>query len=160
MSQPVLFLLKRNGKFRVETDASGHTIERVLSQEQKGKWRPIASLSRTMQPAERNYKIYNKKLLAIVETLTKQRQYLLDTTEKFKVWTDYENLKYFRESHKLNGRQVRQYLKLQDYDFLLQYIPGKTNMKTNILSRKDQVDTKNNNKDVQMLKGNLGQDDR
>ena len=33
-------------------------------------------------------------------------------------------------------------------------------MKTNILSRKDQVDTKNNNKDVQMLKGNLGQDDR
>ena len=33
MSQPVLFLLKRNGKFRVETDASGHTIERVLSQE-------------------------------------------------------------------------------------------------------------------------------
>ena len=71
MSQPVLFLLKRNGKFRVETDALGHTLERVLSQEQKGKWRHIASLSSTMQPAERNYKIYNKELLAIVETLTK-----------------------------------------------------------------------------------------
>ena len=76
----------------------------------------------------------------------------MDTTEKFKVWTDHENLKYFRKSHKLNGRQARYYLKLQDYDFLLQYIPGKTNMKTNILSRKDQVDTKDNNKDVQMLK--------
>ena len=56
-----------------------------------------------MQPAERNYKIYDKKLLAIVEALTKWRQYLLDAAELFEVWTDHENLKYFRESHKLNG---------------------------------------------------------
>jgi len=56
-----------------------------------------------MQPAERNYEIYNKELLAIVEALTKWKQYLLDTTDKFKVWTDYENLKYFREPQKLNG---------------------------------------------------------
>ena len=31
-SQQVLFLLKRKGKFRVETDTLGHTIEGVLSQ--------------------------------------------------------------------------------------------------------------------------------
>jgi len=52
-------------------DASEHAIERVLSQEQEWKWKLIVFLSRTMQPAERNYKIYNKKLLAIVEVLTK-----------------------------------------------------------------------------------------
>ena len=52
-------------------NGSEHTIGEVLSQEQEGKWKPIAFLSRTMQPVERNYKIYNKKLLAIVETLTK-----------------------------------------------------------------------------------------
>ena len=34
-SQPVLSLLKREGKFRVETDASGHAIRGVLSQEQE-----------------------------------------------------------------------------------------------------------------------------
>jgi len=33
MSQPVLSFLKREGKFRVETDVSGHTIGGVLSQE-------------------------------------------------------------------------------------------------------------------------------
>ena len=51
-SQPVLSLPRREGKFRVETDASGHAIGGVLSQEQNGKWKPIAFLSRMMQPAE------------------------------------------------------------------------------------------------------------
>jgi len=86
----------------VETDASRHDIEGVLSQEQEGKWKPIASLSRTIQLAERNYEIYDKKLLTIVEVLTKWRQYLLDAIEPFEVWTDYKNLKYFQEPHKLN----------------------------------------------------------
>jgi len=55
ISQLILVLLKREGKFRVETDVSGHTIEKVLSHKQKGKWKSIAFLSRTIQPAERNY---------------------------------------------------------------------------------------------------------
>jgi len=55
----------------METDASRHAIGEVLSQEQEGKWKPIAFLSRTMQPVERNYEIYDKKLLAIVEVLVK-----------------------------------------------------------------------------------------
>ena len=51
-SQPVLALPRREGKFRVETDTSGHTIGGVLSQEQEEKWKPIAFLSRIMQPTE------------------------------------------------------------------------------------------------------------
>ena len=72
-SQLVLFLLKREGKFRVKTDTSEHTIGGVLFQEQEGKWKPIAFLSRTIQPMESNYEIYDKELLAIVEDLTKWR---------------------------------------------------------------------------------------
>jgi len=53
-SQPVLSLPRREGKFRVETDTSGHAIGGVLLQEQEGKWKPIAFLSRMMQPAEQN----------------------------------------------------------------------------------------------------------
>jgi len=70
ISQLVLSLPKREGKFRVEMDASGHAIGGVLFQEQKMRWKPMAFLSRTMQPAERNY-VYDKELLAIVEALTK-----------------------------------------------------------------------------------------
>ena len=91
----------------METDASEYAIGGVLFQEQEEKWRPIAFLSRTMQPVERNYEIYNKKLLAIVEALSKWRQYLLNMRELFEIWTDHKNLKYFREPHKLNGRQAR-----------------------------------------------------
>ena len=90
-SQLVLFLPKREGKFRVETDALGHVIGGVLSQEQDGKWKPIAFLSRTMQPVERNYEIYNKELLVIVEALTKWRKYLLDVMEYFEIWMDHKN---------------------------------------------------------------------
>jgi len=71
MSQPVLSLPRREGKFRVEMVALGYAIEGVLSQEQDGKWKPIAFLSRKMQLAERNYEIYNKELLAIVKALSK-----------------------------------------------------------------------------------------
>ena len=70
-SQLVLSLPRREGKFRIEMDASGHAIGGVLSQEQDGKWKPIAFLSRMMQAVERNYKIYDKELLAIVEALAK-----------------------------------------------------------------------------------------
>jgi len=70
-TQPVLVLLRRKGKFRVKVDALGHTIRGVLSQEQEGKWKPVAFLSRTISSAERNYEIYDKELLAIVEALDK-----------------------------------------------------------------------------------------
>jgi len=55
----------------VEMDTLGHVIGGVLSKEQEGKWKLTAFLSRMMQPAERNYKIYDKELLAIIEVLMK-----------------------------------------------------------------------------------------
>ena len=70
-SQPVLILLKREGKLQIKTDALRHTIRGVLFQEQKEKWRPIMFLSKMMQLAKRNYEIYDKELLTVVEVLTK-----------------------------------------------------------------------------------------
>ena len=69
----------------METDTSEYAIRGVLFQEQDGKWKSITFLSRIMQLAKRNYEIYNKELLIIVEALTKWRQYMINATEKFKV---------------------------------------------------------------------------
>jgi len=46
-------------------------------------------------------------------------------------------------------------LKLQDYDFTLWYILEKTNTKADILSRKNQINMKEDNKDIQLLKEEL-----
>ena len=46
---------------------------------------------------------------------------------------------------------------MQDYDFTLKHILRKTNIKADILSRKDQVNTKEDNKDIQLLKNKLWQ---
>ena len=46
-------------------------------------------------------------------------------------------------------------MKLQDYDFKLKHILGKTNTKADILSWKDQVNMKEDNKDVQLLKDKI-----
>jgi len=70
LPQQVLTFLKREEKFKVKTDALEHVIGGVLFQKQE-KWKPIVFLSRIMQSAKRNYEIYDKELLTIVEALTK-----------------------------------------------------------------------------------------
>ena len=57
----------------------------------------------------------------------------------------------------MNGQQAQWYLKLQDYDFMLKHILGKMKTKIDILSRKEQVNTREDNKDVQLLKEELWQ---
>src|SRR5258708_35478490 len=54
-------------QFLMETDASDFAIGRILSQMGNDRCiHPILFYSKMMQPAERNYDIYDKKLLAIV----------------------------------------------------------------------------------------------
>jgi len=43
----------------------------------------------------------------------------------------------FSEPHKLNGQQARWYLKLQDYDFILQHISGEDKYKDRYLIKKE-----------------------
>ena len=55
---------------RVETDASDGVIAGILSQLQADtEWHPVAYFSKTMLPAECNYEIHDKEMLAIVRFL-------------------------------------------------------------------------------------------
>jgi hypothetical protein len=54
----------------VETDASDGVIASVLSQQYTDKqWYLVAYFSKTIAPAECNYGIHDKKMLAIVRSL-------------------------------------------------------------------------------------------
>ncbi len=73
----VLAIPTEEGKFRIEVDASKGAIGAVLSQEQDGKWCPVAFLSKSLTVMEQNYEIYDKELLAIMLALDEWRHYLM-----------------------------------------------------------------------------------
>jgi hypothetical protein len=57
-----------------------------------------------MIPAETNYDIYDKELLAVVTVLQKWRVYLEGSKYLIKVLTDYKNLTWFTIIKVLNRR--------------------------------------------------------
>jgi len=102
---------------QLETDASEYTIGGVLLQVQKdNSWRPLAYLSKTMNKTERNYEIYDRELLVIMEGLKQWQQYLIGSNQ-FEIWTDHKNLGYFKKPQKLNCHQAQWITELQEYDF-------------------------------------------
>ncbi|KAL5497679.1 hypothetical protein ACEPAH_2610 [Sanghuangporus vaninii] len=134
-SPPVLTIPNNDDPFRVEADASDFATGGVLLQKQEGKWKVIAYRSSTLLDAERNYEIYDKEMLAIVQALKEWRQYLQGANQPFEVWTDHANLTYFKAPQKLNRRQARWRLDLAEFDFMLVHKPGKMLGKTDLLSR-------------------------
>ena len=145
-----------NGQFRVEADASNYAVGAVLSQEQDGIYYPIAFLSKTLNAAERNYEIYDKEILAIMIAVEEWRHYLLGTKEPFNIWTDHQNLTYFREAKKLNRRQARWFTELPDYYFVFTHKPGKMMGKPDALSRDAiRLEGQHDNENIVLLKPEL-----
>ena len=57
-------------EFRVEADALSYAIEEILSMKYSDElWRPVTFISKSLSNTERNYKIHNKKMLAVVRCL-------------------------------------------------------------------------------------------
>jgi hypothetical protein len=68
--------------------------------------RPCAFYSKKNSPAECNYEIYNKEMLAIVRCLEAWDPELRSVDE-FEIRIDYKNLEYFITVQKLTERQMR-----------------------------------------------------
>jgi hypothetical protein len=88
----------------IETDASDGIIAGILSQQYSDEWYPVAFFSKTMAPAECNYEIYDKEMLAIVRSLDQWRPELQGTARRIQIYTDYRLLEYFIITKKLTSR--------------------------------------------------------
>ena len=152
-ARPILLQPNFDKQFVLQTDASALGVGAVLLQQgDTKKLQPVEFFSATFTPTERNYDIYERELLAIMKALAHWRPYLGWTKEPFLIQTDHANLQYWKSPWNLNRRTARWHADLQDYDFILQHIPGKTNTLPDLLSRlptKD--DGKGDNKDIVML---------
>ena len=80
-SNPSMLLVPDKTKpFILETDASLEAWGAVLRQyDHNGELKACSYLSKAFNPAKRNYQIYDRELLAIVQALKTWRHYLLGT---------------------------------------------------------------------------------
>ena len=132
----------------IETDASDGVIAGVLSQQHDEDWFPVAYFSKTMLPAELNYAVHDKEMLAIVRSFSNWRSELAGAPYQIRVVTDHKALEYFMTSKQLNVRQARWAELLADYNFMITYRPGKHNPLADALSRRtDELDDQNNPKE-------------
>lgn len=121
----------------VEVDASEAGVVAILFQRigDRPKLHPVAFFSQKLSPAERNYDVGNRELLAIKLTLEEWRHWLEGAIYPFLIYTDHKNLGYLRTAKQLIPRQARWSLFLSRFQFTLSYRPGTMNTKANALSR-------------------------
>ncbi|KAL0160140.1 hypothetical protein M9458_043865, partial [Cirrhinus mrigala] len=136
-SAPILHHPDPNRPFLVEVDASSTGVGAVLSQRQGQPPRtyPCAYFSHKLTPAERNYDVGNRELLAIKLALEEWRHWLEGARHPFTVLTNHRNLEYLRSAKVLNHRQARWALFFTRFHFQVTYRPGSQNTKADALSR-------------------------
>ncbi|XP_062099393.1 transposon Ty3-I Gag-Pol polyprotein isoform X1 [Humulus lupulus] len=127
---PVLILPDFSKIFIIESDASNVGIGAVLMQENH----PIAFFSKKLGPKFVGASAYLRELSAIVEAVTKWRQYLLG--RHFVIRTDHRSLKELLTQVIQTPEQQHFLRKLIGFSFSIEYKAGKTNSAADALSRR------------------------
>ena len=142
---PVLCQPNFEKKFYLQTDASAYGVGAVLSQEKdtttaslakfkKPVTHPITFFLATFTPTKWNYNIYEWELLAMMKALAHYRPYLGWTKFPFTIMTNHANLQYRKSPKNLNQWTARWHSNLQEYNYEILYVPGKTNTPPDVLS--------------------------
>jgi transposase InsO family protein len=143
-SAPILQHYNPDLECMLETDASDGVVASVLSQKHGGDWLPVAFFSKTMAPAELNYAVHDKEMLAIIRSFGHFRAELTGSPHTTCVYTDHKALEYFMTSKTLNSRQARWAEVLANYHFMIMYRPGKQNPLADALTRRvDELNPQN-----------------
>ncbi|KAG2872189.1 hypothetical protein PC114_g26516 [Phytophthora cactorum] len=137
---PVLMLPDHSKPFHVVCDASDFAIGCALMQfDDEGRERVVSYQSRQLKPAERNYPVHDKELLAMRYALIKFRVYILGE-QTFAVYTDHASLWTATNSAHLSQRMARWLSLFSEYNFVVHYKPGKSNILADALSRRPDYD--------------------
>jgi transposase InsO family protein len=137
---PVLAFYSQTAPSIVAADASSYGLGAVMYQVQEdGRRAPIAYASRTLTDAERNYSQIEKEALAMTWACSsKFHCYLYGSEKPFVVETDHQPLKTIMNVQQLDEcppRLMRMKLRMMQYCFRVEYVPGKKLVVPDTLSR-------------------------
>lgn len=137
-SAPILRIYNPDNKCQLHTDASSIGIGAALLQEENDVVLPVAYYSRRTTDYESKYHSYDLETLAIVESIEHFRVYLYGV--HFTVFTDCNSVRATALKKALHPRVARWWIKLQDYDFTIEYRPGNKMGHVDYLSRNPTYD--------------------
>ena len=136
---PILWHFDHDCEIIVETDASDYVSVGILSQYDDDEiLHSVAFFSKKHLPAECNYEIYDKELMAIVRCFEEWRPELEGALHPIQVLSDHRNLEYFMSTKLLNRRQTRWAEFLSRFNFKIVYRPGKAGGKPDSLTRRSE----------------------
>lgn len=133
MNSPILQPPNFDKPFILTTDASNVAVGAVLSQVNSQSDLPVAFASRTLNETESRYSTVEKELLAIVWATSYFRPYLYG--KRFIIRTDHKPLKWLFSLKHQNSKLLRWRLKLEEYEYDIEYKKGKNNNVADALSR-------------------------
>jgi len=111
ISAPILHHVDPELETLIKIDASDYVTSGILSQKHlennKLVLHPVTFISEKMTPAECNYGIGDKELLAIINALEKWHIYLHQLPRPFTILTDHHNFQTFTMKALLSCRQAR-----------------------------------------------------
>ena len=155
-SETVLYQPDFAKQFELEVDASLFSVGAVLFQrDEEGRQRPIFYFSQALNSAERNYDIWDREFLAIIQGLKHNRHLLVGSLHKVVVLTDHENLAHYHHPQKINQQVARYLHTLADFDLELRHIPGSMNKADALSRRPDHDDGSQDNEEVIALPDSL-----
>ncbi|CAC5410926.1 unnamed protein product [Mytilus coruscus] len=130
-AEPVLRYYDPKLQLTVQSDASQTGLGAAVMQED----RPVAYASRALNDTETRYAQIEKELLSVIFGLEKFHSYTYDRTVN--VISDHKPLESIMKKplHAAQKRLQRMLLRLQKYDIILQYRPGKEMYLADTLSR-------------------------
>ena len=106
----------------METDTSDYVSAGIMSQyDDNGMLHPVANFSKKHSPAEYNYEIYDKELMAIIRCFEEWRLELESTPHPIGVLSDHKNLEYFMSTKLFSCRQAQWSEFLSRFNFKIVY---------------------------------------
>ena len=133
-SDPVLHFPNLQEQCVVEVDASNFAVGGILTQKgEDGNLHPVAYFSTALQESQKNWSATTKEAFALIAAIRHWYVYL--SGKHFILKSDHNPLTFLRKQKDPRGKFSRWITELEEFDYTIQYIPGKENTKADALSR-------------------------